>query len=140
MWLVHTTGKTWYIVLYQHTMYVISLSNISIKKKIYNKITRVELKLTNLDTTLRETTFCAWRHVICYRSFTNITLLFNHFRVTVQSSDNALKKKKVDLKIAGNIETMSLEMKIWTLNSCFVYVAYIGVFFPAFQWYDVTTK
>jgi hypothetical protein len=29
--LIHTTGKTWYIVLYQHTMYVISLSNISIK-------------------------------------------------------------------------------------------------------------
>jgi hypothetical protein len=28
---VHTTGKTWYKVLYHHTMYVISLSNISIK-------------------------------------------------------------------------------------------------------------
>jgi hypothetical protein len=28
---VHTTGKTWYKVLYQHTMYVISLLNISIK-------------------------------------------------------------------------------------------------------------
>jgi hypothetical protein len=27
---VHTTGKTWYKVLYQHTMHVISLSNISI--------------------------------------------------------------------------------------------------------------
>ena len=31
MQLVHATGKTWYKVLYQHTMYVISLSNISIK-------------------------------------------------------------------------------------------------------------
>jgi hypothetical protein len=29
--LVHTTGKTWYKVLYHHTMYVISLSNISVK-------------------------------------------------------------------------------------------------------------
>ena len=29
---VHTTGKTWYKVLYKHTTYVISLSNISIKK------------------------------------------------------------------------------------------------------------
>ena len=31
MWLFHTTGKTWYKVLYQHAMYVIRLSNISIK-------------------------------------------------------------------------------------------------------------
>jgi hypothetical protein len=30
MMLVHETDKTWYKVLYQHTMYVISLSNISI--------------------------------------------------------------------------------------------------------------
>jgi hypothetical protein len=71
---------------------------------------------------------------------------FHKYHVTVQSlschckSDNALKKKKVDLKIAGNIETNYLEMKILKLNCCFVYVAYIGVFFPAFQWYDVTTK
>jgi hypothetical protein len=28
---VHAIGKTWYKVLYQHTMYVIRLSNISIK-------------------------------------------------------------------------------------------------------------
>ena len=55
MWFVHTTGKTWYKVLYQHTMYVISLSNISIKTNLYN--------------TLGETTFCAWRHVICCSSF-----------------------------------------------------------------------
>jgi hypothetical protein len=32
--LIHTTGKTWYIVLCQHTMYVISLSNISIKANV----------------------------------------------------------------------------------------------------------
>ena len=43
MRLVHATGnwKTWCKVMYQHTMYVITLSNISIK-------TMVELKLTNL--------------------------------------------------------------------------------------------
>ena len=34
-------------------------------------------------------------------------------------------------------------MNEWTLNSrfhCFVYVAYIDVFFPVFQWYDIMTK
>ena len=35
--LVHATGKTWYKVLYQHTMYVISLSNISIKTNFKQK-------------------------------------------------------------------------------------------------------
>ena len=64
MRLVHTTGKTWYKVLHKHTMYVISLSNISIKTN-FKQITRVEIRLLNLYTTLRETTFCAWHHVIC---------------------------------------------------------------------------
>ena len=80
---VHTTGKTWYIVLYKHNMYVISLSNFSIKTN-FKQITRV--RLTNVYNTLRETTFCAWRHVCC-RSF-----------------------------------------------YCFVNVAHIDVFYPAFQW------
>jgi hypothetical protein len=40
------------------TMYVISLLNISIKSNL-KQITRVELELTNLYNTLRETTFCA---------------------------------------------------------------------------------
>ena len=62
MLFAHTTGKTWYIVLYQHTMYVISLSNISIKAN-FKEITRVEIRLTNLCDTLREITLCAWRHV-----------------------------------------------------------------------------
>jgi hypothetical protein len=43
MRLVHATGKTWYKVLYQHTIYVISLSNISIKTN-FKQIARVELK------------------------------------------------------------------------------------------------
>ena len=60
LYLVHATGKTWYKVLYQHTVYVISLSNISIKTN-FKQILRVELKFVN---TLRETTFCVWRNVI----------------------------------------------------------------------------
>ena len=75
MRLVHAKDKTWYIVFYQHTMYVISLSNISINTN-FKQITRVELKWTNLYNTLRETTLCAWRYVNCCRSFTNVTLLF----------------------------------------------------------------
>jgi hypothetical protein len=65
---VHATGKTWYKVLYQHTMYVISLSNISINTN-FKQITKVEIRLTNVYNTLGETTCCAWRHVICCISF-----------------------------------------------------------------------
>ena len=43
MRLDHATGKNWYKVLYQHTMYVISVSNISIKTNV-KQIVRVELK------------------------------------------------------------------------------------------------
>jgi len=73
MWLAHATGETSYKVLYQHTMYVISLSNISLKPNI-KQVTRGEFKLANLYNILRVTTFCALRHVICCRSFTNDTL------------------------------------------------------------------
>jgi hypothetical protein len=41
MWLVHATDKTWCTVLYHHTMYVISLSNISSN---FKQISKVELK------------------------------------------------------------------------------------------------
>jgi hypothetical protein len=77
MRLVHATGKTWCKILYQQTMYVISLSNISIKTN-FKQIARVELKLTHVYTTLRDTTFCPWRHVICCCSFINVTLLFDN--------------------------------------------------------------
>jgi hypothetical protein len=60
--LVHATDKTWYKVLYQHTNYVISLSNISIKTNFKQ---RVQLKFVQycegdyiLYNTLREITFC----------------------------------------------------------------------------------
>ena len=88
---VHTKSKTWYKVLYKHTIYVISLSNISMKTN-FKQIVRVEIRLTNWYNNLRETTFCAWRHVF------------------------------------------------WHSFYCFVYVAHIDVFYPAFQWYDVMTK
>jgi hypothetical protein len=47
MRLAHATDETSYKVLYQLTMNVISLSDISIKTNL-KQIARVELKLTNL--------------------------------------------------------------------------------------------
>jgi hypothetical protein len=49
MRIVHVTGKTRYKVLYQHTMNVISLSNILIEAD-FKQITMVEMKLTNIET------------------------------------------------------------------------------------------
>ena len=109
MRLVRTTGKTWYKVLYKHTMYVISLSNISLKTNL-KQITRVELRLTNFYITLRETKSCAWRHVSCCHSpksrhcwitFSVITIVRQCFIFL-----------NMDRNVAGNIETMSLEMRI----------------------------
>ena len=75
MRLAHTTGKTWYKMLYQHTMHVIRLSNISIETN-FKQITKVEIRLIALYNTLVETTFCAWRHVIfAVHSFALLTLL-----------------------------------------------------------------
>jgi hypothetical protein len=58
-------------------LYVISLSNNSIKTN-FKQITRIELKLTNLYKTLRGTALCTY--VNCCRSFTEVTLLFDHFQ------------------------------------------------------------
>ena len=71
MRLVDATGKTWNKILYQHTMYAISLSNISIKTN-FKQITSVELKCVQYsqgDYILRMTT----RYFL--RSFTNVRLL-----------------------------------------------------------------
>jgi hypothetical protein len=71
MWLVHATGKTWYTILYQHTMYVIRLSNISIKTN-FKQITRVELQFVQ---------YSQGEYILCmtsryfFRSFTNVRLL-----------------------------------------------------------------
>jgi hypothetical protein len=71
MRLVHATDKTWYTVLYHHTMYVISLSNISIKTN-FKQIARVELKCAQ---------YSAGDYILCmtsryfFRSFTNVRLL-----------------------------------------------------------------
>jgi hypothetical protein len=71
MQFVHATDKTWYTVLYHHTMYVISLSNISIKTN-FNQIASVELKCVQ---------YSEGDYILCmtsryfFHSFTNIRLL-----------------------------------------------------------------
>jgi hypothetical protein len=68
---VHATDKTWYKILYQHTMYVISLSNISIKTN-FKQITRIELKFVQ---------YSQGDYILCmtsrnfFRSFTHVALL-----------------------------------------------------------------
>ena len=59
------------LVLYQHTMYVISLSNISIKTK-FKQITRVELKFVQYSQ--GGYILCMTSHY-CFRSFINARLL-----------------------------------------------------------------
>ena len=72
MRLGHTTGKTRYKVLYQHTMYVhvISLSNISIKTN----------KNEHFVQYCEGDYICAWCDVICCSTFADVTLLFDHFQ------------------------------------------------------------
>ena len=91
MRLVHATDKTWYKVLYQHTMYVISLFNISIKTN-FKQITRVELKCVQYSEG-----DCAWRHVIfsvhslmsgyCILSY--IPMVWRHVKVVRQRTSHA---------------------------------------------------
>jgi hypothetical protein len=108
-----------------HYMYVHvkSLSNISIKTN-FKQITRVESKLTNVYITLRVTTFCTWREVICYRSITNGTLhtvqsqmvryiQFNHFQCHYLIIPEHFFWRNVDRRVDGNIENMPLEMILW---------------------------
>jgi hypothetical protein len=68
---VHAINKTWYTVLYHHTMYVMSWSNISIKTN-FKQIARVELKCIQ---------YSEWDYILCmtsryfFRSFSNVRLL-----------------------------------------------------------------
>jgi hypothetical protein len=68
---VHATDKTWYTVLYHHTMYVISLSNISIKTN-FKQIENVELKCVQYSE--GDSILCVTSRYF-FRSFTNVRLL-----------------------------------------------------------------
>jgi hypothetical protein len=81
---LNTTGKTWHKVLYQHTMYVLSLSNIS-TTKFFFKITRVELKLTTFRT------YDVALFVAVHSPKSRYCSII--FSITVQSSSNAFLEK-----------------------------------------------
>ena len=124
MQLGHTTGKTWYKVLNQHTVgYVCNKFIKHFNKNKFETNNMGRIKMNTLYNTVRETTFCAWCHVICCSTFTNVTLLFDHFQCHCTISRQWL---------------FSLEM--WTVQlpeilkvcpcklEC-AYVAYIGVYY-----------
>ena len=105
--LIHTTGKIWYIVLCQHTMYVISLSNISIKANV-KQITRLELLFTIL-----------WGRLHCVNDVTFFVAVLSPMSITAQSLSVSLYNPKTLLKRkrgpynCGNIDTISLRCLHW---------------------------
>jgi len=131
MRLVYAIGKTWYKDVYKRIMYVISLSNISIKTN-YKQITTVELKLTNLYNTLKGLYFVhdVTLVVAVHSPMSRYCLII--FSVTVQSSDNTFLEKcgpyscrKYWNYVFGN-ENMTVNIftihntNEWTLNDRFV--------------------
>ena len=96
MQLVRATGKTRYKVLYHHTMYVISLSNISIKTN-FKQITRVELKFVK---------YSQGDYILCmtsryfFHSFTNVKLLCFVSHSNGMTSCQSSSTEKVSCNVA----------------------------------------
>jgi hypothetical protein len=137
MQLFHTTGKTWYKVLYQHTMYVINLSNISIKtnfKQITIKINKF-VQYSNEDYNFYMTS----RYVLPFIYQSRVTVQ-DHFQCHCIIVRQYAFLEKFWQYRCRKYWNYVLEMKIWHLNSRFVYVAYIDMFSPTVQWYDIMTK
>jgi hypothetical protein len=96
MRLVHATDKTWYTVLYHHTMYVISLSNISIKTN-FKQIARVEFK--SVQYSERDYILCMTSRYF-FRSFTNVSfcvlshipMVWCHVKVVRQRTSRATSR------------------------------------------------
>jgi hypothetical protein len=139
--LVYEIGKSWYKDVYKHIMYVISLSNISIKTN-YKQITTVELKLTNLYNTLKRLYFVHDVTLVVAVHSPRSRYCLIIFSVTVQSSDNTFLEKcgpyscrKYWNYVFGN-ENMTVNIftihntNEWTLNDRFVQVAYIDMVSP----------
>jgi hypothetical protein len=95
-------------------MYVICLSNISIKTN-FKQIKRVELKIKNLYNTLRETSFCAWHHVICCRSFFCIVYVAYIDVFSLHSNDMTSWQNSSTEKIWCNV-TPFFYHQVWWYN------------------------
>jgi hypothetical protein len=103
---VHTTSKTWYKVLYQHTMYVISLLNISIKT-YYNR----RIKINKFGQYSQEDYILSMTSRYFLQFLSPITVWL--FPVSLYNRLTTPFLRNVDLTVAANIEPMSLEMRIW---------------------------
>ena len=89
MQLVHATGKTWYKVLYQHTMYVISLSNISIKTGWIKICTILSGRLHFVhDVTL----FFPFFHQYHYCVLSHIPMIWRHVKVVRRRTSRATSR------------------------------------------------
>jgi hypothetical protein len=85
MRLVHATDKTWYKIVYHHTMYVLILSNISIKTN-FNQIAKVELKWVQYSE--GDYNLCMTSHYFpvhsptsCYCVLSHIAMVWRHVKV-----------------------------------------------------------
>ncbi len=74
------------------------------------------MKLTNLYNTLRGATLCTWRYVNCCRSFTEVTLLFDHFQChcTIVRQHSFLRN--MDRTVAHGNEKMTMNSQYEWMN------------------------
>ena len=80
--------------------------------------------------------FCTWRHVICWRSFNNVMLMFDHFQYHCTIGRQHSFDRNVNRAVDGNNETenstVNLQYIIWmnehwtvTLMIVFVHISMI---------------
>jgi general stress protein CsbA len=90
MRLVHATGKTWYKVLYQHTVYVISLSNISIKANDKGWIKMCTILSRRLQFVHDVTLFFSVHSPMSgYCVLSHIPMIWHHVKVVRQRTSRA---------------------------------------------------
>ena len=99
MRLVHATDKTWYKIVYHHTMYVIMLSNISIKTN-FNQIAKVELKWVQYsegDYILSMTShyFPVHSPTSCYCVLSHIAMVWRHVKVIRLRTSRATSRHSI---------------------------------------------
>ena len=114
MLLDHEAGDTSYkVVLYQHTAYVISLFNISIKNKFF-KNKRVCIKINKFVTYSERDyiLYMTWRYFFAVHSSMIRYIQFNHLQYHYIIIRQCLFWTNVDCTVVGNIENMPLEIII----------------------------
>jgi hypothetical protein len=96
MRLVHSTDTTWYKIVYHHTMYVIILSNISIKTN-FNQIAKVELKWVQYSE--GDYILCMTSHYFpvhsptsCYCVLSHIAMVWRYVKVVRLRTSRAMSR------------------------------------------------